>query len=86
MKPITLDTKHFDYNNIQETLVAVPKSILREYFKMKDSVGKIVKRKEKKSPTWILTEEDILESGRQAMEDIKYGRTIDARELLKNYV
>ncbi len=39
-----------------------------------------------KKATWILTEADILESGRQAREDIKYGRTVDARELLKSYV
>lgn len=90
MKPITLDTKHFDYNNIQESLVAVPVSVLKDYFKMKDKIEKLVsvnsknlirksltkKSTIKKSPTWILTREDILESGRQAMEEYKKGTLI----------
>ena len=35
MTIITLDTKHFDYNNIDEPLVAVPRSVLVEYLQNK---------------------------------------------------
>ena len=98
MKPITLDTKRFDYNNIQESLVAVPISLLRDYLKIKNSINKIEIAKttvrkiqtrtnlskvssaktnlSRKKATWILTEADILESGRQAMEEYKNGTLI----------
>ena len=65
MTTITLDTKHFDYNNIDEPLVAVPRSVLREYLQNK-----------KKKATWVLTREDLDRSYGIAMEEFKKGTLI----------
>ena len=74
MTTITLDTKHFDYNNIDEPLVAVPRSVLREYLQNK-----------KKKATWVLTREDIDRSYDIAMEEIRLGKTINAEDVFKKY-
>jgi hypothetical protein len=79
MTTITLDTKNFDYSKITEGLVAVPKSVLKEYLKFKNkeqikiSLSEI-NDTEYFSPEWILSNSDIVKSKKIALKEFKEGK------------
>lgn len=77
MTTITLDTKMFDYDNIDEPLIAVPISFLNDHKKYKVTLGIPSSRKIKQ-----LSASDILRSGDQAKKEYKAGKLKNWREVL----
>ena len=71
MRSITFDTKLFDYNSLKEDLVAVPKSLLRDYIKLFN------KNKKTNEAEWVLTKQDILNSVKDAKDAYKKGELIE---------
>lgn len=71
MRSITFDTKLFDYNSLKEDLVAVPKSLLRDYIKLFN------KSKKTDEMDWRLTRQDILNSVEDAKQAHKKGELIE---------
>ena len=76
MTTITLDTKMFDYNNIDEPLIAVPISFLNDYKKYKVALKAPSPRKIKQ-----LSASDIDRGYELTLEEYKAGKTIDYRSL-----
>lgn len=66
MTTITLDHKLFDYSNIDEPLIAVPKSYLKD----------LIKNMNKSDTGMRLTEKDILRSREIAKREYKNGTLI----------
>lgn len=77
MTTITLDAKMFDYDNIDEPLIAVPISFLNDYKKYKVALKIPSSRKIKH-----LSASDILRGGDQALKEYKAGKLKNWREIL----
>lgn len=71
MRSITFDTKLFDYVSLKEDLVAVPKSLLRDYIKLFN------KSKKTDEVEWKLTRQDILNSVKEAKDAYKKGELME---------
>ncbi len=71
MRSITFDTKLFDYSELKEDLVAVPKSLLRDYIKLFN------KSKKTDDAEWRLTRQDILNSVEEAKDAYRKGELIE---------
>lgn len=77
MTTITFDTVFFDYNTIDEPLVAIPVSSYEEYRHLL-SLSKVKKTLTKKK----LNDIDIVASYNSAMKDYKNGEVIKYRDLV----
>jgi hypothetical protein len=85
---IVLKPKLFDYTNIKQKFVAIPEKEYGEFLKWWKNikVGKVIKTvsvKNKIKKNWKLSEKNILESYRVAIDDYENRKKIAWRNILK---